>query len=235
MSLSIQIWADTADVEQIWSLHRSGNAQGFTTNPTLLRRAGVTDYREWAMRALDAADGALLSLEVLADELDEMEAQARELASWGPTVLVKIPVTNTEGTPTYALVARLLADGIKINHTAILSAGQVAHALTMIPRDAGLYVSIFAGRIADTGQHAPSVVRECRNVSCHHPGLKFIWASTREIYNACDAQAAGCHAITMPPEMILKMNDLVGRGLSRYSRETVQQFRRDALESGIRL
>lgn len=233
--MRIEVWADTADVEQIWAMRRANTAQGFTTNPTLMRRAGVTDYREWAARAIDAADGAPLSLEVLADELDEMEAQAREIGSWAPNVLVKIPVTNCDGTPTYPLVARLLAAGIRVNHTAILSCGQVFESLALIPREAEWYVSIFAGRIADTGLSAMSVARACRGACCHHPGARFIWASTREIHNAFNAEAAGCDVITMPPEMIAKMGALVGKNLLQYSRESVMQFRRDALESGIRL
>ncbi len=231
MRQHIEIWVDTADVAEIRALRAEGIA-GFTTNPSLMRRAGVTNYREWAARALEAAGGAPVSLEVLADERDEMERQARLLASWG-NVVVKIPVTNTEGTPSYPLVAKLLADGIPVNLTAVMSAAQVASALEMIPREARPYVSIFAGRIADLGYSARCVIQDCRNLCCHHPGIKFLWASTREIRNVLDAQEAGCDVITMPPAMIRKMRELEGKSLLEYSRETVMQFHRDALESRV--
>ncbi len=231
----MEIWADTADVEQIRALRRSGAAQGFTTNPTLMRRAGVTDYRAWAAQALEAADGAPLSLEVLADELEEMDTQARILASWGSNVLVKIPITNCDRTPTYPMVARLLASGVRVNHTAILSADQVQQSLALIPRAAEWHISLFAGRIADTGLSPRPAARACRDVLSHHPGARIVWASTREIYNVVEAEQAGCDVITMQPEMIGKMRALRGHNLFEYSRETVMQFRRDVLESGIRL
>ncbi len=230
----IDIWADTADVVEIRALRAEG-ITGFTTNPTLMRRAGVTDYRVWALRALEAAKGAPLSLEVLADDRSEMEVQARTFSSWGSNVVVKIPITNTEGTPSYPLAAKLLKDGVCVNLTAVMSAAQMASAVGMIPQDVALYISIFAGRIADLGYSARCVIRDCRNLCCHHPKARFIWASTREIHNVLDAQEAGCDVITMPPAMIRKMRELEGKSLLEYSRETVMRFRRDALESGLTL
>lgn len=197
---------------------------GFTTNPSLMRKAGITDYRQFADAVLGIAGDKPVSFEVLADDFAEMERQAREIASWGQNVQVKIPVMNTMGNPAYDLIWRLARSGVKVNVTAIFTAQQARFAIDSL--DGTGIVSVFAGRIADTGSDPSRVMRSAK-ARCTGFATQLLWASAREVYNVVQAEEAGCDIITLSPDLIAKL-DGFGRNLTEYSLETVRQFHRDA-------
>jgi len=224
-TLNVRIFADGADEAAIAELARDPRVSGFTTNPSLLHAAGVRDYAEFAKRILLLADDRPVSFEVLADELDEIEWQAGVIAGWGSNAVVKVPVTNSKGLSTMALVNKLAAGNIAVNVTAVMEAAQ----LEGLGLGVACYVSVFAGRIADTGRDAPSIIREIRE---ERPNLGIIWASPREVLNVIQAEACGCHAITLTRDLIAKL-PLLGKDLKAYSLETVQAFYRDAVLSRL--
>jgi transaldolase len=219
-ALRVKFFADGADVADIKALAVRPEIQGFTTNPTLMHKAGIRDYRRFAH-------------EVFADDFPEMERQAREIATWGPSVYVKIPVTDTAGRPTTDLVHRLSHDGVRINVTAVLTVQQVAASAAALSGGAPSLVSIFAGRIADTGRDPMPIVAESVSyLAAEAPAAEVIWASPRELLNIFQADAAGCHIITLTAD-ILKKWPMVDRDLTALSLETVRMFRDDAVKAGF--
>lgn len=220
----VAIYADGADLAQMKALAANERVEGFTTNPTLMRKAGVTSYRDFAQSVLDVVGDRPVSFEVFADDFKTMELQAREIAGWAPNVYVKIPVTNTAGNPSYDLIWRLARSGVKVNVTALFTAQQTRIAIDSL--DGTGIVSVFAGRIADTGSDPARVMRSAR-ARIGDSGTQILWASAREVYNVVQAEEAGCDIITLSPDLIAKLEGF-GRNLTEYSLETVRQFHRDA-------
>lgn len=221
--VNIAIYADGADLASMATL--ADKVEGFTTNPSLMRKSGIGDYRAFAREVLAVACGKPVSFEVFADDFSGMECQAREIASWGRNVYVKIPVTNTSGEPSFALIQRLADAGVKVNVTAVFTREQVQRAIAAIGLNRGI-VSVFAGRIADTGRDPCRIMRSAR-AKVISSDVLLLWASAREVYNVVQAEEAGCDIITLSPELIAKL-DGFGMDLAKYSLETVRQFHRDA-------
>ena len=230
-TLKIKLFADGADLDGIREMAANPLIKGFTTNPTLMRKAGVTDYKTFAMRALALAGQRPISFEVFADDFTAMEAQALEIASWGPSVNVKIPVTNTRGEFCGPLVERLSGRGVRLNITAVMTPEQVARVARALAPDTPAIVSLFAGRIADTGRDPLPMVAESVSILRSRPQAELIWASPRELLNVFQADAVGCHIITATQD-ILKKLALVGKDLEEYSLETVEMFYQDAKAAG---
>jgi transaldolase len=232
--LRVKIFADGADVAGIAELAANPLIRGFTTNPTLMRAAGVTDYECFARDVLPIVRGRPISFEVFADEFDEMERQARRIATWGEDVNVKIPITNTRSESSRPLLCRLAADGIRVNVTALLTLDQVRTAAAALGGGPPCFISVFAGRVADTGREPVPLMREALEIMAPHPNLELIWASPREILNIVQADAIGCHVITVTHDLLKKL-PVLGRGLEEYSLDTVRMFRRDASAAGYAL
>ncbi|HSP45438.1 MAG TPA: transaldolase [Chthoniobacterales bacterium] len=233
-SLSVKIFADGADLPRMAELASHPLVKGFTTNPTMMRAAGVHDYESFARRVLETVGGRPVSFEVFSDEIGEMHRQARKIAAWGSNVYVKIPITNTRGEGTEDLVRRLTGEGIKLNLTALMTLPQVASAQQALGDSIPAYISIFAGRIADTGVDPVPMVREAVAMLAGQPNIELIWASPRELLNIFHADSAGCHIITATPELLQKMA-LVGKNLDEFSLDTVKMFHRDAAAAGLAL
>jgi transaldolase len=232
--LRVKLFADGADLDGIAKLAADDRIAGFTTNPTLMRKAGITDYADFGRRALEIVAGRPISFEVFADDAREMLAQARTLAAWGPNVYVKIPVTNTKGVTTEPVIRELSASGVKTNVTALMTEAQVESVCTSLAGTAGAYVSVFAGRIADTGRDPIPMMRRNAATCSIVPNVELIWASPRELLNVFQADAAGVHVITATNDILAKL-DLVGKDLSDYSLDTVLMFYRDAATAGYTL
>jgi transaldolase len=232
--LRVKIFADGADEKSILALVENPIVQGFTTNPTLMRAAGVRDYESFARRILKLVRDKPISFEVFADEFSEMERQARRIASWADCVYVKIPITNTRGESSAKLLQRLSRDGIKVNVTALLTLEQVRTAVEQLAGGPPSYISLFAGRIADTGRDPEPMVQEGLQIMAPHANLEMIWASPREILNVIQADRVGCHVITVTPDLLKKL-PTVGRDLGEFSLDTVKMFHRDAGAAGYRL
>lgn len=229
--LKIKLFADGAEKKSMLELYRNPLIRGFTTNPTLMRKAGVTYYEFFARNILAAIPDRPISFEVFADEFDEMERQARLIHSWGPNVYVKIPITNTRQRSAIGLIGRLSHDGIKVNVTALFELFQVRAAAEALAGGAASNLSIFAGRIADTGRDPVCIVSSAVFLVSDQPQIEVIWASPRELLNIFQANAAGCHIITATPELLAKL-PLAGKDLAEYSLETVQMFAEDAAKAG---
>lgn len=230
----MKIFADGADKAGMLEMYRNPSIRGFTTNPTLMRKAGVVDYRAFARDVLAEIPDRPISFEVFADDPEGMERQAREIAAWGSNVYVKIPVTDTRGAPTYELVQSLSQSGIKVNVTAIMTLGQVREIAAAIAGGAPGYVSVFAGRIADTGRDPVPIMADAVEILKASPNAELLWASPRELLNIFQADAIGCHVITATNDILKKLT-LVGKSLEEYSLETAQMFYRDAVQAGYRL
>jgi len=230
--LKVKLFADGADKATMLELYRNPRIQGFTTNPTLMRKAGITDYGVFARDILTEIRDRPISLEVFADEFGEMERQAREIASWGNKVYVKIPVTNTRREPALDLICRLSHAGVKLNVTALLTLGQVREVASALAGGAPSCVSVFAGRIADTGRDPVPLMAAAVEMVSIHPGMELIWASPRELLNIFQADAIGCHIITATADILQKLS-LVGKDLADYSLDTVKMFHSDAVKSGF--
>ncbi len=230
--LSVKIVADGADLVGMLEMYRKPYIKGFTTNPTLMRKAGIRDYRAFAREVLAAIPDRPISFEVFSDEFDEMERQAHDISRWGDNVYVKIPVTNTRREPAYELARRLSHSGIKINVTAILTLEQVENVAHAIACGAPANISVFAGRIADTGRDPVPIMARAVELASVAPNAELIWASPRELLNIYHAEAVGCHIITATND-ILKKLPLVGKDLAEYSLETVKMFRDDAVNAGF--
>ena len=232
--LQIHLYADGAVLEEMVAARREGLVRGFTTNPTLMRKAGITDYPAFAAQVLKAIPDLPISFEVFADEFPEMERQAKRIAGWGDQVYVKIPITNTRGHSSLPLIERLAQAGVKLNVTALLTQAQVEGVAQVLSKDVPAVVSVFAGRIADTGRDAKPLMRRSVDILKALPQAKLLWASTRELYNVFEAQGCGCHIITVTPDILKKLS-MVGKDLSALSLETVGMFYRDASAAGFSL
>ena len=230
--LKVKLFADGADKSAMLELYRNPLIAGFTTNPTLMRKAGVVDYKGFAKEILAAIPDRPISLEVFADEFSDMERQAREITSWGDNVYVKIPVTNTRREPALDLICRLSHAGIKLNVTALLALDQVRDVSAALGGGAPSYVSVFAGRIADTGRDPMPLMAAAVEMVSQYRAMELIWASPRELLNIFQADAVGCHIITATPEVLQKLA-LVGKDLHDYSLDTVTMFYNDARKSGF--
>ncbi len=230
----VRIYADGADVAAVARLAAHPLVRGFTTNPTLMRRAGVTDYETFARQVLAAVPDRPVSFEVLADDFAAMERQARRIAAWGSQVFVKIPVTDTRGCGTEALIRRLSLDGIQVNVTAVLTVAQVHTIAAAIAGGAPAYVSVFAGRVADTGRDPVPLMTEALAALAACANAELLWASPREVRNIVQADAIGCPIITVTSDLLAKL-PLLGRDLEQYSRETVCMFYEDARAAGYEL
>lgn len=227
IKLRVKIFADGADKATILSLYKKPYIEGFTTNPTLMRKAGVTDYESFAREILAYVKDRPISFEVFADEFDGMEEHAKYIATWGNNVYVKVPVTNTAGKPSTDLVYKLSHAGVKVNVTALLTLPQVTEAAYALRGGAPAYVSVFAGRIADTGVDPVPLMAAAVERMRVCPNAELIWASPRELLNIFQADSVGCHIITATPDILSKLA-LVGKDLCEYSLETVRMFYEDA-------
>ena len=230
----IKIFADGADKAGMLSMYNNPRIDGFTTNPTLMRKAGITDYIGFAKEILQTIDDKPVSFEVFADEFEEMERQAREIATWGSNVYVKIPVTNTKKLSSASLIKKLSAEGVQLNITAILSLEQVSEVAEALKNGSSSFVSVFAGRIADTGVDPVPLMKRALEILNPVSNAELLWASPREVLNVYQAESIGCHIITATND-ILKKLDLKGKDLEEYSLETVQMFFDDAQQAGYRL
>jgi transaldolase len=228
--LRVQIFADGADKASMLELYRQPYIKGFTTNPTLMRKAGVTDYERFALEILQQIPDRPISFEVFADDAIEMERQARKIARWASNVYVKIPVTNTRREPMYELIRRLSADGIHVNATAVLALDQVDHIAQALRGGAPSYISVFAGRVADTGRDPIPLMKAALKLMAPEPKTQLVWASPRELLNIFQADEIGCHIITVTSDVLKKIS-LIGKDLHDYSLETVQMFHEDAARS----
>jgi transaldolase len=232
--LRLALYADGAEIEDLLSVYRLGLADGITTNPTLMAKAGVRNYRDFAQAILEGIPDLPISFEVISDDIEEMGRQAREIASWGPNVFVKIPISNTRGESTVPLIRRLCAEGVQVNATAVLTMDQVEGVIDAVAEEVPAIISVFAGRIADTGRDPMPVMREVVRLAARKPSLRFLWASPREVLNIYQAEACGCHLIAVTPELIAKLS-LRDKDLAEFSRETVQMFYDDACRAGYQL
>ena len=229
--LSVKIFADGADRAGMLEMYSNPLIKGFTTNPTLMRKAGVSDYRGFAHEILQAIPDRPISLEVFADEFAEMESQALEISSWGDNVYVKIPVTNTQGRSSGDLLRRLVQAGVRVNVTALMTLDQVRWVSECLADGPSCYVSVFAGRIADTGRDPMPLMAAAVELLRPYPNLELVWASPRELLNIFQADAVGCHIITVTHDVLKKLS-LVGKDLHEYSLETVRMFYDDARKAG---
>ncbi|HEY6824856.1 MAG TPA: transaldolase [Steroidobacteraceae bacterium] len=232
--LRVKIFADGADRARMLELRAKPYIMGFTTNPTLMRRAGVTDYRAFARGILAAITDKPVCFEVLADDFLDMERQAFEIASWAANVYVKIPITNTRRASSVDLVRRLAAGGVKLNVTALMTLEQLRAVLPALNANTPSYLSMFAGRIADTGIDPLPLLAQAAEMLKAIPSAGLVWASSRELLNIFQAEAAGCHAITLTSDILSKLF-LIGHDLADYSLETVRMFYDDAQSAGFTL
>jgi transaldolase len=230
----IKLYADGADLNGMIEEYKIGIVSGFTTNPTLMKKAGVTSYEEFAKAALKVIPDLPISFEVFSDDLPGMEREARKIGSWGKNVYIKIPVTNTKGESTASLVKKLSHDGLKLNVTAILTVDQVKTVSKALSPDTPSIVSVFAGRIADTGVDPMPIMKESVKALESNPKAELLWASTRELLNLIQAESCGCHIITITNDILKKM-PLVGKDLNQLSLETVQMFYSDAQCAGYKI
>lgn len=229
--LAIKIFADGADIAGIKKLYANAVIRGFTTNPTLMRNAGVKDYKTFAQEVLSVVKDRSVSFEVFADDFEEMEAQAYEIASWGRNVYVKIPVTNTKGSSSGPLIERLSARGIALNVTALLTLDQVRAVTERLAPSTPAIISVFAGRIADTGIDPMPVMHDAVQIMRAKPRAELLWASPRELLNIYHAEEVGCHIITVNHDLLAKLS-LIGKDLTEYSLDTVKMFHKDAQSAG---
>lgn len=229
--LKVKIFADGADKQGMLAMYANPLIQGFTTNPTLMRKAGITGYEAFGRDILATIPDRPISLEVFSDEFPEMAVQARRIAGWGDNVYVKIPVTNTRGESSADLVRSLAADGIKLNVTALLTLDQVHRVSDALAGGPPSCVSVFAGRIADTGRDPLPIMTEAVSILAGHPNQELIWASPRELLNIFQADCIGCHIITVTNDILKKLAG-VGKDLAQLSLETVQMFYNDARAAG---
>ena len=231
-SLKVKLFADGADLAGIQEMAANPMIRGFTTNPTLMRKAGIVDYKAFALQVLGVVPHRPVSFEVFDDDFAEMEKQALEIASWGKNVNVKIPVTNTKGEFCGPLVERLSRAGVQLNITAVMTLEQVKRIVDRLAAETPAIVSVFAGRIADTGRDPLPIMAEAVQLLKAKPKAELIWASPRELLNVFQADQVGCHIITATND-ILKKLALVGKDLERYSLETVEMFYKDAKAAGF--
>ncbi|MFI5284660.1 MAG: transaldolase [Candidatus Dormibacterales bacterium] len=232
--LKVKLFADGADKPGMLELYRNPLIKGFTTNPTLMRKAGITAYRGFAREILEVIRDRPISFEVFSDDFPEMERQALEIAGWGKNVYVKIPITNTSGESSLGLVRRLAKSGVQQNVTALMTLEQVRGCAVALAGGPHSYVSVFAGRVADTGTDPVPMMAAAVKTLAQAPAAELIWASPRELLNIFHAEAVGCHVITVTFDILKKLS-IVGKDLNEYSLDTVKMFRKDAVEAGFTL
>ena len=233
-NLKVKIFADGADKASMLEMYQKPFVKGLTTNPTLMKKAGIVDYAAFCKDILRSIPDKSLSFEVFSDDFAEMERQALEIAGWGNNVYVKIPVTNTKKEACYQLVKKLAAKKVKLNVTALMTLDQVQGVVNVLDPNVPSYVSVFAGRIADTGVDPVPVMSKAVEILKAAPASELIWASPRELLNIFQADEIGCHVITVTPDIIKKLS-LVGYDLHDYSLDTVKMFYSDALSAGYKL
>lgn len=231
----IKVFSDGADLSSMLELVKNPSIQGVTTNPSLMKKAGVSDYKKFCKEVLTHITEKPISFEVFADDFSEMRRQAMEIASWGKNVYVKIPVTNSEGQPSYALVKELAHQGVKLNVTALFTLDQVMKTCQALQGGAPSIASVFAGRIADTGRDPMPLMKAALEIcTSMDKNIELLWASTREAYNIVQAQECGTHIITVPVDILKKMSSF-GKDLTQLSLETVRMFKNDAESAGFQL
>lgn len=233
-TISIKIYADGADKASIRNLASDKIIGGFTTNPTLMRQAGVTDYKSFCKSLVQEFPTHPFSFEVFSDDFDEMYEQAKTIANWGKNVFVKVPVMNTKGTSSVELIARLSNEGVMLNVTAVMTMDQVESIVSAVVKDTPTIISIFAGRIADSGIDPVPLISEACEKCASFPKIEILWASTRELLNIFQAQAAGAHIITVTPDILNKI-DNIGIDLNEFSRRTVAMFHEDSIKAKFTL
>ena len=232
--LKIKIFSDGAELDQMRQMYKGGIVRGFTTNPSLMKKAGVNDYEAFAKQVLAEITNMDISFEVFSDEFDQMEREARKIHSWGKNLYIKIPVTNTKGMFSTPLIKKLSGEGFRLNVTAILTIEQVRQVTDALAGNVDSIISVFAGRIADTGSDPEPMMRECLKIMKPKPKAELLWASCRETLNIFQAERCGCHIITVPPSILSKLN-LVGTDLTEYSLDTVKMFYKDAIAAGFKI
>jgi transaldolase len=233
-NLKVKIFADGASRTGMLELYRNPLIKGFTTNPTLMHAAGITDYEAFARDILKAIHDRPVSLEVFSDDFAQMEVQARRIASWGDNVYVKVPVTNTEGESSIPLIRTLAKAGVKQNVTALMTLAQVRDVSAALASGPAACISVFAGRIADTGRDPVPLMAAAVQMLAMYPSIELIWASPREILNVFHAGQVGCHIITITHDLLKKLS-LIDKDLDEYSLDTVKMFRSDAVKAGFQL
>lgn len=232
--LKVKIFADGADKTGMLEMYEKPFVKGLTTNPTLMKKAGITDYRAFCKDILTSIKDKPLSFEVFSDDFSEMERQALEIASWGENVYVKIPVTNTKQESCYALIKNLANQKVKLNVTALMTLNQVSNVVASLEPNVPSYVSVFAGRVADTGYDPLPMMAKAVDMLKAAPASELIWASPRELLNIFQADDIGCHVITVTNDILKKLS-LVGYDLDQYSLDTVKMFYKDAVDAGFKL
>jgi transaldolase len=230
--LKIKIFADGADFSGIVNYNKKKFIKGLTTNPSLMKKSGVKNYTTFAKKILKIVNKKPISFEVFSDEFEGMYNQAKKIASWGNNVYVKIPVTNTKGQGSYKLIKKLSNENIKLNITAVFTEDQVKKVINSLNPEVKSIISIFAGRIADTGENPEFLIKKTLKLLKKNKNCEVLWASTRELYNILSASSIGCHIITVPNNILDKLN-LFGYNLKNYSLETVKEFYRDAKKAGF--
>tara|TARA_B110000438_G_scaffold279966_1_gene304821 strand:- start:920 stop:1645 length:726 start_codon:yes stop_codon:yes gene_type:complete len=232
--LKVKLYADGADLDSMLDLYKDPNIKGFTTNPTLMKQVGITDYEKFARLVITSIPDRPVSFEVFADDLPSMLIQAKVISSWGSNVNVKIPITNTKGEFTGPIIKELSEEGVKLNITAIFTTEQVKEVAKNLSQDTFAIVSVFAGRIADSGLDPMPIMRECVEILSDLPKADLLWASPRELLNIIQADEVGCHIITATPGVLGKLK-LLGKDLTEFSLETVKMFYNDATAAGYKI
>lgn len=233
-NLKVEIFADGAEKGKLLELAKLNHIKGLTTNPTLMAKAGIKDYKEFALGVLQVVTHKSISFEVFSDDFKTMEQQAREISSWGNNVFVKVPITNTKGESSLPLVSKLSASGVKVNVTAIMTLEQIMGSIDSVDSNLESYISVFAGRIADTGRDPIPMMRKALELMAGKTKCKLIWASPRELLNIFQADDIGCHIITVTHDTLGKLN-LINKDLKDYSLDTVKMFYNDGLKAGFTL
>ena len=232
--LQVKIFADGADIDGILELYSNPIIKGFTTNPKLMQMSGISDYEKFSRQLLEKISDRPISLEVFSDEFDEMERQALKISGWGDNVYVKIPVTNTRRESSVDLVRNLADKGVKLNVTALMPLDQVKAVSAALKNNVPSYISVFAGRISDTGRDPMPLMKEAVQIMSPYNNQELIWASPRELLNIFHADEVGCHVITVTHDVLKKLT-LLGKDLDEYSLDTVKMFRSDAIKAGYKL
>ncbi len=233
-TLKINIFADGASKKDILELNSKDFIKGFTTNPSLMKKSGITDYEKFSKDILQIVNKKPFSLEVFADDFEEIEKQARKISQWGENVYVKIPISNSKGKKSISLIKKLSNEGVKLNITAIFTIKQIEETIDALNKNVNSIISIFAGRIADTGIDPVPYIIRAKDLIGDNDNLMTLWASTRQIYSIFEADKVGCKIITVPHEMLNKL-DVLGKNLEEYSLDTVNQFYKDAISSNFKI
>jgi transaldolase len=235
LDLPVKIFADGADLQGMAELLRQPYIDGLTTNPTLMRKVGLTDYESFARAVLKEVRSNPISFEVFSDDFAEMRRQALKMHQWQDNVYVKIPITNTSGESSVPLIERLAGEAVKLNVTAVLTPRQVKSVAAVLDPSVPAIVSVFAGRIADTGVDPVPIVKESVQIVSDLPNAELLWASVREVLNVFQAAGCGCHIVTVPHDILKKLLQLGGKDLDELSLDTVRMFHRDAVAAGFKL